>query len=432
MQGIAGTGAAEEPAGQAAASTGLTEDDLVLSCDASLLYGEGGFAGDADLLARLSGRVAARTRVLGTVFPGCPARDPGMPHLHGGAADFREAQRARLAARFPPVPPTLLLESHDIRLAGNALFTLEEGRKRVLFETTRPQERHVAPGPGPVADLCDESIGADGLTFLLNAGSSFNYGHWLIDDVPRLRAVAMLRARHPGLPITVALVAYVPHIDVARARSVKLVLGTMPGLTLRLLDWTKSYHFARLHHATPSALPCERKSPDSLRFLRRQGRRRTLLPRLWQRWRGLGQPPGRRLFVDRHPGRGRALVSRDGVLALLARHGFTVIDPESLSPRQQAIRFAEAEIVVGIAGAGMANTVFCAPGTPVIHLVPEGWEDPFYWEIAVANGLAYHAVYGPRVPSESPEFLQDFAIDPADLAAALAEAGDPGARRTPA
>ncbi len=68
----------------------------------------------------------------------------------------------------------------------------------------------------------------------------------------------------------------------------------------------------------------------------------------------------------------------------------------------------------------------------MIHLVPEGWEDPFYWEIAVANGLAYHAVYGPRVPSESPEFLQDFAIDPADLAAALAEAGDPGARRAPA
>ncbi len=162
MQGIAGTGAAEEPASQAAAPTGLTEDDLVLSCDASLLYGEGGFAGDADLLARLSGRVAARTRVLGTVFPGCPARDPGTPHLHGGGADFREAQRARLAARFPPVPPTLLLESRDIRLAGNALFTLEEGRKRVLFETTRPQERHVAPGRGRLRTPATRASGRTG------------------------------------------------------------------------------------------------------------------------------------------------------------------------------------------------------------------------------------------------------------------------------
>lgn len=432
MQGIAQTGAANGPAMQAAEPTGLTEDDLVLSCEASLLYGEGGFAGDAGLLARLSGRIAPRTRVLGTVFPGCPARDPGTPHLHGGDAGFRAAQGARLAARFPPVPPTLLLESRDIRLAGNALFTFEDGRKRVLFETTRPQERHVAPGPGPAADPCDERIGGDGLTFLLNAGSSFNYGHWLIDDVPRLRAVTMLRARHPGLPITVALVGYMPHVDTARARSVRLVLGDMPGLTVRFLDRTKCYRFARLHHATPSALPCERKSPDALRFLRRQGRHRTLLPRLWQRVRWLGQPSRRRLFVDRHPDRGRALVPREGVLALLERRGFTVIDPETLSPRQQAIRFAEAEIVVGIAGAGMANTVFCAPGTPVIHLVPEGWEDPFYWEIAVANGLAYHAVYGPRVPSEAPEFLQDFRLDPADLAAALEAAGASGARRASA
>jgi capsular polysaccharide biosynthesis protein len=91
--------------------------------------------------------------------------------------------------------------------------------------------------------------------------------------------------------------------------------------------------------------------------------------------------------------------------------------------RQQAVRFSGAEIVVGIAGAGMANTVFCRPGTPVIHLVPEGWEDPFYGEIATACGQGYAAVFGPRIPSEGPEYLRDFAIDPEPLREALAAAG---------
>lgn len=406
-----------------AAPTWLREENLVLSCEAARLYGAGGFPGDAGLLARLSSRVAPHTRILDTVFPGCPARDPGAPRLHGGSAAFRGAQAARFSSPFPPVPPTLLLESRDIRFAGNALYTLSDGRPEILFETVRPQERHVTPGPGPDPEPYDETVEADGLTFLLNSGGSFNYGHWLIDDLPRLRALALLRARHPGLPVTVALVAHVPHVDTARARSVALLLGDMRGVSIRFLDRTKTYRFARLHHATPCGLPNDRKSPDALRFLRREMHRRSLMPRLWQRLRRLGRPAGRRLFIDRQPDRGRALVAREGVMAFLARHGFAVIDPETLSPRQQAIRFAEAEWVVGIAGAGMANTVFCRPGTPVIHLVPEGWEDPFYWEIAVACGLAYHAVFGPRVASDAPDFLQDFQIDPIDLKAALKESG---------
>ncbi|WP_342154287.1 glycosyltransferase family 61 protein [Methylorubrum sp. SB2] len=409
----------KEESTQPAPPNWLSEQNLVLSCEAARLYGEGGFPGDAGLLDRLSNKVARHTRVLDTVFPGCPARDPGAPRLHGGGAAFREAQAARFAKEFSAVPPTLLLESRDIRLAGNTLYTLEDGRPEILFETVRPQERHVTPGPGPDPEPCDETVDGEGLTFLLNSGGSFNYGHWLIDDLPRLRAIQLLRARHPGRPVTVALVAHVPHVDAARARSVALFLGDMRGVSVRFLDREKTYRFARLHHATPCGLPNDRKSPDALRFLRETIRRRTRMPRLWQRLRHLGRAPERRLFIDRQPDRGRALVQREGVMALLARHGFTVIDPETLSPRQQAIRFADADIVVGIAGAGMANTVFCRPGTPVIHLVPEGWEDPFYWEIAVACGLTYHAVFGPRVVSEKPDFLQDFTIDPNDLAEAL-------------
>ena len=111
------------------------------------------------------------------------------------------------------------------------------------------------------------------------------------------------------------------------------------------------------------------------------------------------------------------------MLGLLRGLGFEAFDPELTSVRQQVVRFSAAEIVVGIAGAGMTNTVFCRPGTPVIHLVPEGWEDRFYGEIATACGQDYAAVFGPRIPSDAPEYLRDFAIDPEPLREALAAAG---------
>ncbi|WP_232631889.1 glycosyltransferase family 61 protein [Methylobacterium sp. Leaf118] len=417
--------AGPDDAGRRAAHARRIADNLLLSCEAERLYGQGGFPGEPALLAALSDRVSRHTRVLGEVFPGHPAADPGHPRLYGGTAAFRAGQGARLSARRPPVPPTLLLESRDVRLAGNALYVVEDGEPRVLFETYRPQDRHVVAGPGPDFEAVDEAVPEEGFAVLINSAGSFNYGHWLIDDLPRLRAVAMLRARHPDVPITVLLMAYVPHVDAARRGSVTLVLGDLRGVTVRFLDPSRTYRFARLHHPSPSSLPIDRKSPEAIRYLGRRVRRRMLLPRWLDRARRIGQGGrgGRRLFVDRHPGRGRMLANRAEVMALLASHGFEAFDPEVVSVRQQAIRFGQAEFVVGIAGAAMANTVFCAPGTPLVYLVPEGWEDPFYWEVATACGHGYGAVFGPRHASDGPEDLQDFTVAVDDLAAALAASG---------
>ena len=398
------------------------EEGLVLTCDAARLYRDGGFAGEAALLDRLRGRVSRQTEVIGEVFPGFPAHDPEPPRLYGGSAAFREKQGAALAAPRPVGPPSLLCETRDVRLAGNALFHVADGQPQVLFETFRPQERHVVPGPGPDFLHVDETVAEAGPVLLLNSAGSFNYGHWLIDDLPRLRALKDLRAHRPGEPVTVALVSYFPHIDAARRHSIALCLGRSSGVSIRFLDRDKSYHFARLYHATPCSLPSTGKSPHALRFLTRQVRARTRLPRALFGLRRLAGR-GRRLFVDRHPGRGRGLANREAVLGLLRGLGFEAFDPELTSVRQQAVRFSAAEIVVGIAGAGMANTVFCRPGTPVIHLVPEGWEDRFYGEIATACGQDYAAVFGPRLPSDAPDYLRDFAIDPEALREALAAAG---------
>ncbi len=85
---------------------------------------------------------------------------------------------------------------------------------------------------------------------------------------------------------------------------------------------------------------------------------------------------GRRLYVSRigqtRNGRStRQMMNEAEVAAAVATLGFEVIEPELLSPAEQIAAFASADIVVGPAGSGMFNVVFCRPGTKVLDIESE-------------------------------------------------------------
>jgi capsular polysaccharide biosynthesis protein len=98
----------------------------------------------------------------------------------------------------------------------------------------------------------------------------------------------------------------------------------------------------------------------------------------------------RRLYVTRQASR-RGIVNHNEVLATLERHGFSEVPAESLSVAEQIELFAQAEAVIGVHGAGLANAVFSAPGTLLIELQPERREgiQLLYWNMAAASGLRY-------------------------------------------
>jgi capsular polysaccharide biosynthesis protein len=102
-----------------------------------------------------------------------------------------------------------------------------------------------------------------------------------------------------------------------------------------------------------------------------------------------GSDQSKRLYVRRQNRR----PSNDAeVLATLGRYGFSEVVGEDLSVLEQMELFAEAEVVVGAHGAGLANTVFCGHGTTVIDLqsteLNEG-EQNVYWNLAAVCGLRY-------------------------------------------
>jgi Glycosyltransferase 61 len=99
----------------------------------------------------------------------------------------------------------------------------------------------------------------------------------------------------------------------------------------------------------------------------------------------------RRLYVTRSMASRRRIVNHDEVLVTLERHGFSEVAAEGLSVSEQIALFAQAEAVIGVHGAGLANAVFSAPGTLLIELQPERRESIqlLYWNVAAISGLRY-------------------------------------------
>ncbi len=195
-------------------------------------------------------------------------------------------------------------------------------------------------------------------------------------------------------------------MDGVRLASLQLALGgAMPGVSF--LDPAASYAAPRVTYVTPVSHHPVLKLPEALHRLRTRAVR------------ALGPQSGetaRRLFVTRCAGRGRGIVNLDEVFPAFAAAGFQPIDPETLSFADQVRAFSGAEAVVGVMGAAMTNTLFCPAGCRVGYLAPEGWVEPFYWDLASVMGHPYFALFGGGVSPELPPHLNSFAVGADDVA----------------
>ncbi len=91
-----------------------------------------------------------------------------------------------------------------------------------------------------------------------------------------------------------------------------------------------------------------------------------------------------RLYVDRADG-SRTLENRAEVIALMKEYGFSIYNPAEHD--NQPADFAAANVVVGAHGAGLANLVFCQPGTRILEFMPMDHVRPYYFTLAVRTGI---------------------------------------------
>ncbi|MEE9322811.1 MAG: glycosyltransferase 61 family protein [Granulosicoccus sp.] len=220
-----------------------------------------------------------------------------------------------------------------------------------------------------------EPLKLAGRVCLLGNRNSINYYHWMNDVLPRL---AVLQASGHDLDsIDHFVVSPLVH------RFHKQTLAELGILEDRLhtIDEGEYIQADELLMATYGSNSLGRaQGPWNPAFLQR-----SFGPQ------EMPATPLRRLYISRGSSGARGISNEEDLIAHLAQRGFEVVRAESMTVREQAVLFAEAQVVLGPHGAGFSNIAFCQPGTTVIELFSAHMA-PCFWVISEVTGLR-HAVH---------------------------------------
>ncbi|MBS0986291.1 MULTISPECIES: glycosyltransferase family 61 protein [Acetobacter] len=242
-----------------------------------------------------------------------------------------------------------------------------------------------------------ESVPEEKPSLLLRKRGDHNYGHWLVELLPRL-----WRAERVGSYSCLV----VPQVSGAMQAVIRdsVALSSPRYYQYLSLGNDEVRYFRTLtlvegltdHGVYMSPLCFERNEQMSAAMFS-------------------GSPL--RLYIAR-PGSRRSLAHEEQIQALLIRYGFITVDPAALTLLEQIKLFRNAACVVGVMGAGMSSIVFCAAGTKVGILAPATMPDTFYAFIAGIRGLTYQEIRGETEPP-STTWDVPFVILPEQLEALL-------------
>lgn len=187
-----------------------------------------------------------------------------------------------------------------------------------------------------------------------------NYGHWLVEGLPRLALVeerfklaelGFIVSGHHGAMQAV----YEDSLALFGVRRDQIVeVGNEPVAVDRLV-----YPTPMTRHPWHIAPRCV-----------------TLLEQLAARVRACGGDR-QRIYVSRNRASRRRLINEDEILAIVRRAGFVVIEPEFLSLYRQIGLFRNARLVVGNYGAALTNIAFAAGRPTLLALTSPYMQDDF-------------------------------------------------------
>jgi hypothetical protein len=300
---------------------------------------------------------------------------------------------------FTTSPASAVVRIHDCVVSHNVILQRTSAQLSIVYETYRENDRPWArlPEPSVIDSETIEFYGhSRGSVCYLGSVGSSNYGHWLVDDLPRLTALRVLRE-----PTTILMPGYGDPIDAVRRESIRLLAPPEIDLKIDFIDPMAPLRFDSLIYVTPVSYHPNVKSPSAMNFVRSFGETLRTTD---------ADHSHKRLFLIRSADRFRKLLNVSEVSRLLQALDFCVVDVEGMTFREQAEIFAGANTVVGVMGAAMTNTIFSPTGAQTFYLAPNGWAETFYWDLSSTLGHSYTVLYGDAEPAWTASGA-DFTID---------------------
>ena len=115
---------------------------------------------------------------------------------------------------------------------------------------------------------------------------------------------------------------------------------------------------------------------------------------------------GRRLYLRRGASKIRNLRNDDDFTALATEDGFEILEPASANLADQVQRTAEADRILAVHGAALANLIFARPGAALVEVFAQDFCKSVYMMLARQLGLTHF-----RVVSGPGDYQQNFTAD---------------------
>jgi hypothetical protein len=108
--------------------------------------------------------------------------------------------------------------------------------------------------------------------------------------------------------------------------------------------------------------------------------------------------PQKRIYISRgDAGKTRPVVNEPQLIEMLSRYGFESVQLSPLSIYEKAAVFNSAAILIGVHGGGLANLVYCEPGTKILEIFPDRYVRHAYNDIADKRSLQYDYILFPTI-----------------------------------
>ncbi|HEY0376121.1 MAG TPA: glycosyltransferase family 61 protein [Pyrinomonadaceae bacterium] len=113
-------------------------------------------------------------------------------------------------------------------------------------------------------------------------------------------------------------------------------------------------------------------------------------------WRGEEHAPkvGKRVYLSRGGAVHRQVVNEEEVVRALEREGFTALEPHRMTSAEKVAALCDAEVIVGVHGAGMTNVLFAPAGARVVEVLDPAHTVGVFYAMAASLGQDYWYLTG--------------------------------------
>lgn len=374
-----------------------------ISCDAERLYRKGGLYKAEGIVSTQDSRVLGHWA--GNVYGAYSYERPLPANVFAAEPSVEETVRRwyrELNQQYPVGASTDAFVLERAVLYDRALYVVLSNQEVVrVYETSRVNDRAwtqqldeeklkncASPSRRDVTYVYCGSVGSE------------NYAHWMVDDLTKIKGVL----EYVDLDKAILLLdGYTQEMNEVRVATIRALVGTKDKPLISFINRNTPYFFEKLTYISPVTFNPVLKNPESLAFVYDRLHRRS------------AQSP-KRLFVGRNA-LWRKLLNPLEVEEFFLARSFSLVTMDGSMPfAEQVETFSNAEIVVGVIGASMVNTIFCNPGTRLFYLAGVGFTDPWFWDLAAVRGHEYSVCFGEPWKPEMPR-LSSFRMGAAELAA---------------